>query len=188
MILSGINNYCASIEMKKQLGTLTDEDVDCSSKTSFTIEEISKMVNLGSATVESNTYSNGKLTNLVVISNQNRYVLCSNGSMALESDGCVTNTPTEPSVPESVSFAEDSWKTIAAIVKSVKVDQYYNVGDEKEVTVEGYTNGSEQTFTVRIANISTPSECGAEGFSQTACGFVIEFVDIIIMNSTAINS
>ena len=88
MIYSSINNYCASIEMKKQMGTLDSEDVDCSSKTSFTTEEISKMVNLGNATIESNTYSNGKLTNLIVISNNNRYVLCSNGSMTLESDGC----------------------------------------------------------------------------------------------------
>ena len=66
MIYSSINNYCASIEMKKQMGTLDSEDVDCSSKTSFTTAEISKMVNLGSATIELNSYANGKLTNLVV--------------------------------------------------------------------------------------------------------------------------
>ena len=96
-------------------------------------------------------------------------------------------TQIEPSVPESVSFAEDSWETIAAIVKSGKADQYYNVGDTKEVALDGYTNGSESTFTVRIANMSTPEECLTEGFSQTACGFVVEFVDIIteqVMNST----
>ena len=33
MIYTSINNYCASIEMKKQLGTLDSEDVDCGSKT-----------------------------------------------------------------------------------------------------------------------------------------------------------
>ena len=40
--------------------------------------------------------------------------------------------------------------------------------------------------TVRIANTSTPAECNTEGFSQTACGFVVEFEDIItihVMNS-----
>ena len=188
MIYSSINNYCASIEMKKQMGTLDSEDVDCSSKTSFTTEEISKMVNLGNATVESNSYTNGKLTNLVVISNNNKYVLCSNGSMALESEGCETNTQIEPSVPESVSFAEDSWETIAAIVKAGKAEETYNVGDEKEVTLTGDWAG---TYTVRIANNSTPSECSTEGFSQTACGFVVEFVDIITehaMNSTGTNS
>ena len=60
----------------------------------------------------------------------------------------------------------------------------YNVGDEKEVSVGG-TN-----YTVRVANNTTPSECSNEGFSQTACGFVVEFVDIIEqrqMNSSYTN-
>ena len=42
------------------------------------------------------------------------------------------------------------------------------------MNVEGYG-----TFTIRIANKSTPEECTMEGFSQTACCFVIEFVDVI---------
>ena len=189
MIYTSINNYCASIEMKKQLGTLGSEDVDCSSKTTFTNDEISKMVNLGSATVESNSYSNGKLTSLKVISNKHTYVLCANGSMALEGE-CDANAPIEPeepSVPESVPFAEDSWETIAENVKNGNAS-IYNVGDEKEVTLTGDWAG---TYTVRIANNSTPAECSNEGFSQTACGFVVEFVDIITshkMNSTGTNS
>ncbi len=77
-----------------------------------------------------------------------------------------------------VSFAKDSWEIIAQAIKDGNTS-VYNVGDTKEVTVEGYTNGSEQTFTVRIVNMSTPEECNSEGFSQTACGFVVEFVDII---------
>ena len=43
---------------------------------------------------------------------------------------------------------------------------------------------------MRIANKSTPSECSNTNFSQGACGFVLEFVDIITlhkMNDTAIN-
>lgn len=82
-------------------------------------------------------------------------------------------------MPESVSFAEDSWETISAIVKAGKAEEYYNLGDTKEIILDGYTNGSESTFTVRIANMSTPAECSTEGFSQTACDFVVEFVDII---------
>ena len=45
--------------------------------------------------------------------------------------------------------------------------------------------GTFGTHTLRIANKSTPSECSTPGFSQTACGFVLEFADIIttqIMN------
>ena len=85
----------------------------------------------------------------------------------------------EVNLPSSISFAEDSWETIAEIVKLGMAEKFYNVGDTKEVTVNGYTNGTENTFTVRIANMSTPMECEMEGFSQTACGFVVEFVDII---------
>lgn len=39
--------------------------------------------------------------------------------------------------------------------------------------------GTLGTHTLRIANKSTPAECSTTGFSQTACGFVLEFADII---------
>lgn len=48
----------------------------------------------------------------------------------------------------------------------------YTVGSLKTVNVLG-TN-----YTVRVANNSTPSECNGSNFSQSACGFVVEFVDI----------
>lgn len=73
----------------------------------------------------------------------------------------------------SISFAEDSWDTISALVQENNISNY-NVGDTKEIDL-----GSYGTHTVRIANKSTPSECSTEGFSQTACGFVVEFQDII---------
>ncbi len=50
--------------------------------------------------------------------------------------------------------------------------------------------GTYGTHTLRVANTSTPSECSTTGFSQTACGFVLEFADIITtheMNNTPIN-
>ena len=83
------------------------------------------------------------------------------------------------------SFVDDSWATIVAAVKAGDFS-VYNVGDTKEIALTGYTNGepnSNGLYTVRIANTSTPDECSTEGFSQTACGFVIEFVDIITTNS-----
>ncbi len=73
-----------------------------------------------------------------------------------------------------VSFANDDWATIAASAKSGNYEGKYNVGDTKEVDL-----GSLGKHTVRIANTSTPAECSQEGFSQTACGFVLEFADII---------
>ena len=85
----------------------------------------------------------------------------------------------------SVSFADDDWATIAAVAKSGNYEEKYNVGDTKEIDL-----GSLGKHTVRVANTSTPAECSQEGFSQTACGFVLEFADIITthnMNSTSTN-
>ena len=71
-------------------------------------------------------------------------------------------------------FAIDSWSTIIANVKAGNGSEYA-VGSTKEVNL-GSTYG---IHTLRVANTSTPSECSTTGFSQTACGFVLEFADII---------
>ena len=89
----------------------------------------------------------------------------------------------EQSETGGASFANDTWETIADNVINEKAS-LYNVGDEKEVEIDG-TN-----YTVRVANNTTPDECSGDDFSQTACGFVVEFVDIVEklqMNSTNTN-
>ena len=83
------------------------------------------------------------------------------------------------------NFATDSWEAIIAKVKAGNGSEYA-VGSTKEVDL-GTTYG---THTLRVANTSTPDECKTEGFSQTACGFVLEFADIIAehkMNDTGTN-
>ena len=83
------------------------------------------------------------------------------------------------------NFATDSWSTIIANVKAGNGSEY-KVGSTKEVNL-GTTYG---THTLRVANTSTPSECSTTGFSQSACGFVLEFADIITthnMNDTVTN-
>ena len=80
------------------------------------------------------------------------------------------------------SFATDSWATIISTVKAGNSCKY-KVGDTKTISMGNYG-----THTLRIANMSTPSACSKSGFSQTACGFVVEFADIITthnINSTA---
>ena len=84
---------------------------------------------------------------------------------------------------KKVHLGDDSWTTIANNVRSGNTS-LYNIGDTKKITVDG-TN-----YTVRLANNSTPSECDGTDFSQTACGFVVEFADIVEnrqMNSTNTN-
>ena len=81
---------------------------------------------------------------------------------------------------EIPAFQKDSWSTISANVKSGNTSKY-NVGDTKEVDL-----GSLGTHTVRIAH---KSECTTDT-SETACGFVVEFADIITkqqFNSTNTN-
>ena len=78
-----------------------------------------------------------------------------------------------PDMPDLVNFSTDSWSTIVKAVQENNISKY-NVGNTKEIDM-----GTYGTHTLRIANKSTPSECSTEGFSQTACGFVLEFQDII---------
>ena len=91
---------------------------------------------------------------------------CGNGS-----SGGSTVLPTK-------SFEEEtSWEVIASNAKNC-VDNpdscAYEVGDTKEVDVGTYGK-----HMVRIANISTPDECKQDKFSQSACGFVVEFTGVI---------
>ena len=82
------------------------------------------------------------------------------------------------------NFSTDDWEIIIDAIREGN-DGVYNVGDTKEIDL-----GSYGKHTLRIANKSTPSECSNTNFSQSVCGFVLEFVDIITthnMNDTATN-
>lgn len=107
------------------------------------------------------------------------------GTMYL--DKCKVNKmEVEYSYGKKASFFNDSWETITA---NVKAGYMYNVGDTKEIYLEDFINSeldSKGLYTVRIANNTLPEECNVEGFSQSACGFVVEFEDII--NQKGINS
>ena len=77
------------------------------------------------------------------------------------------------------SFDKDSWEVIASNAKSCTDNPDscpYSVGNEKEVDLGTYGKHK-----VRIANLKSPTEegCGTNGFSESACGFVVEFTDII---------
>ena len=81
-------------------------------------------------------------------------------------------------------FENDTWEAIIMAVKNNNTSKY-KLGDTKKIDLGDYG-----THIIRIANTSTPSECSTEGFSQSACGFVLEFADIITthnMNDTNTN-
>ena len=98
------------------------------------------------------------------------------GSNYDEIHNSAPSSPT-PVPPESLSFADASWDTIITAVREGKTENYH-VGDTKEIDM-----GSFGKHTVRIANMSTPSECSSSRFSKTACGFVIEFADVVTKHS-----
>ena len=127
----------------------------------------------------------------------------------IEPQKTTPSTPTEDQNKELTTFSTDSWSTIVANVQSGKK---YKIGDTKEVDM-----GSFGKHTVRVANNTSGTTvaksskkskiaskvaadvnssntesngCGTPGFSETACGFVVEFADIITeyqMNSTYTN-
>ena len=86
--------------------------------------------------------------------------------------GATFNGKIVVTAPETSTFATDTWEEIANNVKSGNASKY-RVGSEKEVEIEG------KSYTVRVANNTTPAECSGTDFSQTACGFVVEFVDVL---------
>ena len=84
-------------------------------------------------------------------------------------------------ISDPISFTTDSWETIQNAVQTGNTE-VYNVGDTKVVDL-----GTLGTHTVRISN---KSECTNGETSETACGFVVEFADIITeqpFNSTNTN-
>ena len=91
--------------------------------------------------------------------------------------GYFTDVKNKPS-----TFSTDSWSTIISSVK-VNNKRGYKVGDTKEIDL-----GTYGTHTLRVANISKSDSCGNSGYSESGCGFVIEFADIItnrVINSTS---
>ena len=96
--------------------------------------------------------------------------------------GTKENAEVVEECPGPVSFETDSWDIIVEAVQDGDTGNY-NVGDTKTVDL-----GSLGTHTLRIAN---KTACDGKLASQTACGFVIEFADIITthnMNDTNTNA
>ncbi|MBQ3307434.1 MAG: hypothetical protein IJG68_04500 [Bacilli bacterium] len=90
-------------------------------------------------------------------------------------------------IPVRVNFATDPWESIIEEYNSgflSNLQTTMEAGTTREVNLDLNNDGTpETTAHLRIANLSTPAECSITGFSQTACGFVIEFSDIISVHN-----
>lgn len=89
----------------------------------------------------------------------------------------ITEGECEHIILDPENFTTDSWETIVEAVRDENTDKY-RIGDTKEIDL-----GDLGIHNIRIANKSTPSECSNENFSQTACGFVLEFENSIVKRS-----
>lgn len=98
--------------------------------------------------------------------------------------GLNENNVNNPTTGRASSFEDDSWKEIQTNIRNNNTSQY-KVGDTRELKI------GNNTYTLRIANKTSPSDiCSGSTNSQTACGFVVEFVDIVekrAMNSSNVS-
>ena len=83
------------------------------------------------------------------------------------------------------SFEEADWGEIEAEIMNPNCTPKFKVGDTKKIKMDINDDGNDEEYTIRLVNTSTPEECKKADFSQTACGYVFEFVDVLehrIMN------
>ena len=150
-------------------GTDTKESTSCTFDSSKKISYVVTFMKEDNKTVlETRKVSSGSV--LGSLPNTRQYFTKTGGN---GTEYTSTSTITDDVMLYNSTFEYDTWSEIVANVKANKISQY-NVGDTKSVNL-----GTYGTHTLRIANTSTPSECSTTGFSQTACGFVLEFADII---------
>ena len=90
--------------------------------------------------------------------------------------------------PVNVDFETSSWSELVAAYKAGQTEELQAAMEAG--TTRSVDLGSLGVHPVRIANLSNPAECAGNDFSESACGFVIEFADAIttrVMNSEATN-
>jgi len=79
---------------------------------------------------------------------------------------------------EEINFATNSWATIVSLVRQSEetgTEYPYSVGDTKTIQLSSNLG----THTIRVANTTKCSDLQTQPLSKSACGFVLEFVDII---------
>ena len=150
-------------------GSDTKESTSCKFDSSNKISYVVTFMNTDNKTVlETRKVSSGSVLGSLPSTRQYFTKTGGNGT-----EYTSTSTITDDVMLYNSTFEYDTWSEIVANVKANKISQY-SVGDTRKIYL-----GTYGTHTLRIANTSTPNECDTEGFSQTACGFVLEFADII---------
>ena len=138
MILSGINNYCASEDMKYQL----DNSYTKICTKDMTKEDVSTMVNLGNAKVEKLTYDGTKLTELVIKSNTHTFTLCASGTFAMDDEECdeeiggnddIVEQPVKGNLISTLLGQYQEGNTTGLVKDETNPNLYYYTGTNEEV-------------------------------------------------------
>ncbi len=126
MVLSGINNYCATEDIKYQM----DNNYTKICTSDMDINDVPTMVNLGNATIDKIKYNGTKLTELVIESNNHKFTLCSSGQFAMDDEEC----PRDPNSLITKLLAQYSEGNTTGLVKdSTNPNLYYYKGTNEEV-------------------------------------------------------
>ena len=127
MILGGINNYCASEDMKYQL----DNSYTRICTSSMDANNVKDMVNLGNATIDKIVYNGDKLTELEITSNNHKFTLCPSGTFAMDDEGCPRD-PNSLITKLLTQYSEDNTKGL--VKDSTNENLYYYTGTNEEVS------------------------------------------------------
>ena len=131
MILGGINNYCATEDIKYQMDNsytkICTPDMD--------INDVPIMVNLGNATIDKIKYNGTKLTELVIESNNHKFTLCASGQFAMDDEECEGGNVAITTGPLiDILLQQYSENNTTGLVKdSTNENLYYYTGTNEEV-------------------------------------------------------
>ena len=129
MILSGINNYCASEDMKYQL----DNNYERICISSMDKDDVPTMVNLGNATIDKITYNGSKLTELVITSNNHKFTLCPSGTFAMDDEKCDDEVAQSGNLISTLLEQYQEGETTGLVKDTTNPNLYYYTGTNEEV-------------------------------------------------------
>ena len=129
MILGGINNYCATEDVKYQL----DNSYTKICTTDMDINDVSTMVNLGNAIINKIKYNGTKLTELEITSNNHTFTLCSNGQFAMDDEECGEEVAQGESLISILLKQYSADNTTGLVKDSTNENLYYYTGTNEEV-------------------------------------------------------
>ena len=130
MIFGGINNYCASEDMKYQL----DNSYEKICTSSMDKDDVKEMINLGNATINELVYDGEKLTTLVIKSNNHTFTLCPSGTFAMDDEECDGEVAQSGNLISTLLGQYKEGETTGLVKDSTNPNLYYYTGTNEQVS------------------------------------------------------